>query len=394
MASVWKQRLLYLLILLGAGAFYLAFSGYLSFFILWLVIFLPVLLFGVNFAVWVFIKTVYALPLDFQLRAGGDGAAARGQDIPFEVEIENETFFHFALIRLIFLIENPMTGEQVKEKVNLPLNSHDAVRLQLNTHSPHCGNLTVTLRKAKCYDCLGLTALPIRLRLSAKALVLPDVFPMETGGEAGETHSDEGVSYAPDHPGHDTSQVFDYHEYREGDRLKNIHWKLSNRLDRLMVKEFSEPLSSTVRVVLELNGGGDCSPELLDRALSACMSLSESLLAGGYSYTLEWFDNRTGEPMRIRVPAPDGVEEFLIALGEVCGSRPFSGTPLLDSVRTEELGGVSELVYITPLLDEATVDKLVALGHMAPLNVICAQKTTGAAELLDTSSDFSVMVLE
>lgn len=165
MASVWKQRLLYLLILLGAGAFYLAFSGYLSFFILWLVIFLPVLLFGVNFAVWVFIKTVYALPLDFQLRAGGDGAAARGQDIPFEVEIENETFFHFALIRLIFLIENPMTGERVKEKVNLPLNSHDAVRLQLNTYSPHCGNLTVTLRKAKCYDCLGLTALPVRLRL-------------------------------------------------------------------------------------------------------------------------------------------------------------------------------------------------------------------------------------
>ena len=382
---MWKQRLIYLLVLLGAGAFYVAFSGYLSFFILQLALFLPVLLFGVNLATWFAIRAIYDFPMAVQFQPGGDGMTGRGRDVPFELEIENETPFHFPLLRLYFTIENTLTGERIKEKVCLPLNSRDTVRLTLNAHCRHCGNLRVTLQRARCLDCLGLTALPLRLRQSAAALVLPDVHPMERETEIDQTHSDEGLAYAPDRPGDDPSQVFDFHEYREGDRIKNVHWKLSNRLDRMMVKEFSEPISSTVRVVLELSGGAECPPELLDSALSACMSLSESLLFHGCAYSLEWLDRRTGEPMRMMIPAPDGAEEFLIALGEVCSSRPPVGTPLLDSVRTEEMSGVSDVVYITSLLEEETAGKLIAFAHTVPLNVICAQKSAGAAELLSTS---------
>lgn len=61
-------------------------------------------------------------------------------------------------------------------------------------------------------------------------------------------------------------------EYRPGDRLQNIHWKLSSKLDELMVKEFQESASRILCILPEL------SKEYLEDTLSTLWSYMNFLI--------------------------------------------------------------------------------------------------------------------
>ena len=45
-------------------------------------------------------------------------------------------------------------------------------------------------------------------------------------------------------PGNDSSEIFDVREFRDGDKIQSIHWKLSAKMQELVVREDSQPLSS------------------------------------------------------------------------------------------------------------------------------------------------------
>ena len=62
----------------------------------------------------------------------------------------------------------------------------------------------------------------------------------------------EAESYDDFQPGTDVSQIFDVREYRPGDRLQRIHWKLSAKSDGLLVREDSQPLACAVVFLLDM----------------------------------------------------------------------------------------------------------------------------------------------
>ena len=55
-----------------------------------------------------------------------------------------------------------------------------------------------------------------------------------------------------DRIGMDSQEIFDTRYYRQGDLLKNIHWKLSAKADDLLVKEFSMPADQSVEIYLDM----------------------------------------------------------------------------------------------------------------------------------------------
>ncbi|MFQ9394507.1 MAG: DUF58 domain-containing protein [Lachnospiraceae bacterium] len=54
-------------------------------------------------------------------------------------------------------------------------------------------------------------------------------------------HMPDSDEYATDRKGEDVSEIYAIREYRPGDSMKAIHWKLSARTKHWMVKEFSFP---------------------------------------------------------------------------------------------------------------------------------------------------------
>lgn len=66
----------------------------------------------------------------------------------------------------------------------------------------------------------------------------------------------EGEEYSKDRGGDDSSEVFDVHEYMPGDKIAQIHWKLSARTGELYMKEFSFPLGAAVVLLLDRKADG------------------------------------------------------------------------------------------------------------------------------------------
>ena len=61
----------------------------------------------------------------------------------------------------------------------------------------------------------------------------------------------ESFRYSGSRPGDDPGETYDIREYRSGDSIRQIHWKLSGTLDDIMIREKSFPVDDTVLILAE-----------------------------------------------------------------------------------------------------------------------------------------------
>lgn len=104
-------------------------------------------------------------------------------------------------------------------------------------------------------------------------LVLPSIYPTAIEIPAVFRYfGEESGLYYEDEIGNDPSEILELREYRSGDRLQKVHWKLSQKTGNLIVKEFSEPMLLSVVFLLDTM---DFSEAFLEVFLSVSMELCE-----------------------------------------------------------------------------------------------------------------------
>lgn len=112
----------------------------------------------------------------------------------------------------------------------------DAPLLPARRYAP-CGPADLPCHRARVYDALGLVGLPLQLPTACSIAVEPE--PLEPA-ELPNLSQFQYRSYHPK-PGGGFSEIHDLREYRPGDSLHEIHWKLSAKTDKLIVREAEEP---------------------------------------------------------------------------------------------------------------------------------------------------------
>lgn len=125
-----------------------------------------------------------------------------------------------------------------------------------------CGKKKIQIRKTWIADASGMMKIRVRRleAVPAEICVIPKKYPVFVQiSRPVRLFVAEGEEYAKDRGGDDSSEVFDVHEYKPGDKISRIHWKLSARTDELYMKEFSFPLGAAVVLLLDrkANGGED-----------------------------------------------------------------------------------------------------------------------------------------
>lgn len=355
-----KQRLIYLAVLLGALMFYFCFWDYIAFAALVLVLVLPI------------VSGLLLLISGFWVRAQLDSpvsAAFRGHPASLRLAVENRGFLAVPSVRAFLTMKNEFSGESVREHFLFPVDSRNVTSLELNVCSEHCGVVHVTLEKLWLYDLLGIFRISRKSGSHAEIALLPEVFSIE--GEVGSVSSDggESQSYSTRRRGDDHAQIFDMHSYREGDRFKDIHWKLSARLDELMVKEYSLPIANTVCIVWDLAGTLMDSAQV-DVLSGACASLSEWLCLRGASHTVEWYSPKTGTVESV-VMEPHSEQGDLLPRIYQSG-LPESPCMLTDLLARPGVLPFSSVIYLTARLTSEVTQQLLQLGSLLPVHVIFA----------------------
>jgi hypothetical protein len=194
----------------------------------------------------------------------------------------------------------------------------------------------------------------------------------------------ESEYYSQIKSGDDPSEVFSIREYREGDRIQRIHWKLSSKQNQLMIKEFSNPLNCAVLIYLDFDipTGKERLP-VTDALLECSLSLSYSFLAQKQYHYFSWYDSNQGICRRNRIITEKDLFEVVDGLLELSESTGNPNT-LSTYLACYPMEQYTDIFYITGEISTAKIDTLAMLiaNKKNVIQVLEIEEDTDALEYL------------
>lgn len=278
-----SHRLWYLVLLAIVVLFNLFFYQHLSYCAMWLAVILPFPFLGLL----LYTRSRIAVRLETTVPT-----AVRERELPFSIIVENKGWVPLTCGKLRLTFDNNKTGEHFEEEFPFSLRSHATKHIEWSVVSRHCGRITVRVSRVKILDLLGLFSLSLRAQPELSLFSRPHIVSTVIDAPKASSQNPEAFEYSRMKPGSDPSETFGIREYRPGDPPRSVHWKLSSKFDRLMVRQFSQPASQTVLLLLE-SGGTQDSPVLLDAQLDVFATLSESFLTNAVPFASMWYDKRS-----------------------------------------------------------------------------------------------------
>lgn len=203
------------------------------------------------------------------------------------------------------------------------------------------GCYEIRLDRLRIYDMTGLFYLSCSgqvRRERASLTVLPRICPVGIRLSEAVVHfAGEAEVYDALHSGEDVSEVHNLRPFQNGDKLRNIHWKISAKSQELIVRESSRPKGCPVVLLVEAADG------IRVAQLQCAASISFTLMDLGCPHYVAWLSRQWQDVVRIRVDDEESYYEGLLELlqdgkgGSAVDIRAryqekYSGEPLLHSI--------------------------------------------------------------
>lgn len=241
-----RRRILYLLCLLGCFGFYIAYGEWLSWLLLKAMLLLPWLSLLLSLPAMLTLKARFLCPLQ----------VTKGEKIPLRMQIRCP--LPVPPVQWCFHVFESYSGDAWK------------YRAGESVTADHCGCLTVKVKKAWRYDYLGLFRLPLGRRVEQTVLIYPQAVPVDDLPSlkrylAGSWKPKRGGGFA---------ENYDLREYHEGDDLRQMHWKLTAKTGKPVLREPIVPVRGKLCLTMILGG----SPEVIDEKLGKLLHVSQRLL--------------------------------------------------------------------------------------------------------------------
>ncbi len=232
-----KTWFLYSISLIAAFIFFLFYKMWLSWYILIALLAIPVFALIVTIAASLTVKFSVVNP----------AVTVKGKPAFIKLSIEGiASAFSFYKVKMI--TTDHMAGTQ--EKKVIVICDNGVTKIPLGTN--HCGAYSYKLSKLKVYDLLGFFHFDQNINKDIELLVKP---------------SPEMPGYMPDMYGFKAknlrksskpnSEIYDIRDYQLGDPVKTIHWKMSAKKDKYLVKEPLEEYGGYSRVILKMTDDRD-----------------------------------------------------------------------------------------------------------------------------------------
>ena len=275
-----QRRIVYFTALAGCVLFYWANRAWLSGLMLAAAVFLP------------WLSLLLSLPSMISCRVKLQCADHVTVGTPLRAAYNVQCRFPVALIsgRLRLLI--PATGakKRIKPGAQLP--------------TAHCGAFRLQCHHLWICDYLGLFSFPIRLPEAHSVVLRPIPVPIK---QIPELERYLSCAWRPKRGG-GFAENHELRLYRPGDSVQQIHWKLSAKTGKLILREPMEPEQGRVLLRLDLMG----TPEELDRKLGRLLWLGSLLLDKKIRYEVQCLTGEGFESWAIASPAE--LQDAMVAI--------------------------------------------------------------------------------
>lgn len=205
------------------------------------------------------------------------------------VTIKNRTIFPVARVVVQMELRNTLTREQKILPLTVSLAPLERQTLPFSFTSAHCGRFEFLCTSIIVNDALGLIHVRRKAENIKKRLVTPGLFPMRVRLTGSETPLGEADSINLNRKGQDWSEPFQLRDYAEGDNLKQIHWKLSQKVDRYIVSDPSQTMERALLVFWDRGAlRENAPPEVADTLAESVISLCLSIIQDEIPYSIAW----------------------------------------------------------------------------------------------------------
>ncbi len=360
-----RAKLLYAVLLVILILFFILYRGRLSLELLIFALILPIPL-------WISV-----IILKRSLKVGlyhSRGPVMKGEVFHWVLQITNRSFFSSANAQITVEYRNSLSGNPEEITYVVPIAAHDTERVRLIFHTITCGVMNFRVTKLVVFDALRLFHRTIRLNLEDAVVVMPESTVMlpEDWPPVPQPDADSS-EYSKTQQGDDPSEIFDMHIYREGDLVSRIHWKLSSKLDNLMVKEYSLPLSSGCLLMADYRHINDkpVSALRVDTMLSAFFSAAAQLSEQGLGFSVAGYHKEYGFTESERFTNLDDAVHWLRHIVKEPPVVPDERTALLsaEDALLNGSGAYERILFFTPQLDKTLTELLISAPNPERITV-------------------------
>lgn len=274
-----------------------------------------------------------------------------GDKLVISYTVRNLSKFTIPYIEIENNISKELTGEEIP-KIVTTLNSRDyftyneELILKRRGYYP-LGEIHVIIK-----DIFGFFT--IKKKVTSKTSLL--VYPIPTELNSFKITSIEqiGDMIIDNKAFEDKSRISSLREFREGDSVKAIHWKLSAKLDELIIKEFDNSADTNVIVFVdnyyELYKK-DLNRRLEDKIVDISISVINYYLEHNIPVTFQAQDGE--KTIEINGSKKSDLKPFLEALAKFESNGTFNFETFMKK-RMNIIRKGSTVVIITPNLDKST----------------------------------------
>ncbi len=290
--------------------------------------------------------------------------AAKGKTARVNIRIDNRSRFPVFIVGFTVFINNRLTGQTVKVHRVTSAMAKKSGEAYVDITGRFCGKLDITVSKVRLYDCFGIIGVRSKCTSGGGLVIQPDTFYQHVVVTSNAESQNDSEVYSQEKPGFDLTEPFQIREYVPGDSMRQIHWKLTGKFDRLIVKDPSLPVTRSVLIFWERRCES-ISPVRQDAQGEVCLSVCRAILDGSVQFTLGWNDAETGMTALREIRDMDdlvGVVPALMSAGPTV-EGPFGGEAFCRMDTGERF---SRVVYVTEKWSSA-VEELSKTGRVTVL---------------------------
>lgn len=213
-------------------------------------------------------------------------ACLAGRRLSLALLINRNIFLAAGTLEAVLVCENHM----MDEKKEIPIRVHFSGKrhgIQIPFQADICGQIRIQLKQIRCYDVFGLMVRDIPMLDEQTLMVYPRETVLQMSSDNMISGGWEGEQKTLDRRGRDMSEVFEVREYHPGDDVRRIHWKLSGKMNKILLREASDTFRCDTYVLLDIghkDETGEYPAEQMSAAVSAAVSVSKGLSDLGISH--------------------------------------------------------------------------------------------------------------
>ena len=295
-----------------------------------------------------------------------DGEVEKYVKTAFTVYVENPLPLPYPFVDVDITVPSDHAVRCESRRLTLSLAPFSLYEMKTPVVFSYRGRYEIGVKSIYVWDLLRIFRIRADIDSEAAVFVVPRRITLESAADTGSADVDSDSSKSV--IGAERSEMNDVRSYRQGDHMKQIHWKLSSKQQELVTKEYTMNSGKTAYLLVDMYPRWDSSdPEqcdddvneyAADTVVECTIAVALRELNNRNSCTMIWYDDRSRSDVAIyTMETPLDFEKVY----PVIATAPLSTTAhkISDLAALTDGARAIALLFVTPKLDVQIVSELI-----------------------------------